>query len=83
LNVIHLRVPALRERPFDIPLLVEYFITKASNAAEMEPLDVLPEMRAILTAYSGPENVRELENAIERTVALAHGARLTPDDLPE
>jgi DNA-binding NtrC family response regulator len=83
LNVIPLRVPALRERPFDIPLLVEYFITKAAKAAGTDPLDVLPETLAILTAYSWPGNVRELENAVERAVAFAHGARLTPDDLPE
>jgi DNA-binding NtrC family response regulator len=83
LNVIHLRVPALRERPFDIPLLVEHFITKAAKATGAAPLDVLPETLAILTAYSWPGNVRELENAVERAVALARGARLTPDDLPE
>jgi DNA-binding NtrC family response regulator len=83
LNVIHLRVPALRERPFDIPLLVEHFLTKAAKAAATEPLDVLPETLALLTAYSWPGNVRELENAVERAVAFANGARLTPDDLPE
>ena len=83
LNVIHLRVPALRERPFDIPLLVEHFIAKAANAAGTAPLDVLPDTLALLMAYSWPGNVRELENAIERAVAFARGARLTPDDLPE
>lgn len=83
LNVIHLRVPALRERLFDIPLLVEHFIAKAAKAADAEPLDILPETLAILTAYSWPGNVRELENAVERAVALARGAQLTPDDLPE
>jgi DNA-binding NtrC family response regulator len=83
LNVIHLRVPSLRERPFDIPLLVEHFIGKAAEAAGAPPLDVLPETLAILTAYSWPGNVRELENAIERAVALSRGARLAPDDLPE
>ena len=83
LNVIHLRVPALRERPFDIPLLVEHFLAKAAQAAGTTQLDVLPETLAMLTAYSWPGNVRELENAVERAVAFAHGARLTPDDLPE
>ncbi len=83
LNVIHLRVPPLRERAYDIPLLVEYFVAKAAEAAGIAPLDVLPETLAILTAYSWPGNVRELQNAIERAVALARGIALTPEDLPE
>ncbi len=83
LNVIHLHVPALRERPYDIPLLVEHFINKVAESLGREPLDVLPETLAILTSYSWPGNVRELENAIERAATLAPGARLTPDELPE
>jgi DNA-binding NtrC family response regulator len=83
LNVIHVHVPPLRERPIDIPLLVEHFLTRASETAGRAGLDVAPETLAILTAYSWPGNVRELENAVERAVALARGSRLTPDDLPE
>jgi DNA-binding NtrC family response regulator len=83
LNVIHLHVPPLRERAFDIPLLVEHFIAKAAEASGRPPLDVSQEALAILTAYSWPGNVRELENAIERAAALAEGARLTPEDLPQ
>lgn len=83
LNVIQLHVPALRERPFDIPLLVEYFVNKMAESLGREPLDVEPETLAILTSYSWPGNVRELENAIERAVTLAPGARLTPEELPE
>jgi two-component system response regulator HydG len=83
LNVIHLNIPPLRERPFDIPLLVEHFIHKAAEKAGAPPLNVLPETLAILTAYSWPGNARELENAIDRAVALADGAYLKPDDLPE
>ncbi len=83
LNVIHLRVPTLRERRFDIPLLVEHFIAKASEASGRPPLDVSPEALAMLTAYDWPGNVRELENAIERAVAMADGAILQPADLPE
>lgn len=83
LNVIHLHVPPLRERAFDIPLLVEHFIAKAAEEARRPPLDVPQESLAILTAYSWPGNVRELENAIERAVALAEGASLTPEDLPQ
>ena len=83
LNVINLRVPPLRERPFDIPLLVEHFINKAAETAHSEPLNVSPEALAILTAYSWPGNVRELENAIERAAAFAHSTTLMPEDLPE
>ena len=83
LNVIPLPVPALRERPYDVPLLVEHFINKVGESTGRQPLDVQPETLAVLTAYSWPGNVRELENAIERAVTLAPGAWLTPEDLPE
>jgi DNA-binding NtrC family response regulator len=83
LNVIRLKVPPLRDRSFDIPLLVEHFVNKATEAAKRPPLDVSSEALAILTAYSWPGNVRELENAIERAVAFARGTVITPDDLPE
>jgi DNA-binding NtrC family response regulator len=83
LNVIRLVVPPLRERLFDIPLLVEYFVNKAIDSAERPPLEVSSETLAILTAYSWPGNVRELENAIERAVAFVQGAVLKPDDLPQ
>jgi len=81
LNVIHLHIPPLRERVFDIPLLIEHFLIKAARGAA--PLEVSPETLAILTAYPWSGNVRELENTIERAVALSTGAILTPDDLPE
>src|SRR6185436_18384180 len=62
LNVIQLRVPPLRERAFDIPLLVEHFVAKAAESSSRPPLDVTPEALAMLTAYAWPGNVRELEN---------------------
>ncbi len=83
LNVIRLKAPPLRERPFDIPLLVEHFVYKAAEAAKKPLLDVSSDALAILTAYLWPGNVRELENAIERAVAFARGTMITPDDLPE
>lgn len=83
LHVIHLHVPALRERPFDVPLLIGHFITKSAEASGSPPFNVSPEALAILTTYSWPGNIRELENAIERAVAFARGATLTPDNLPE
>lgn len=83
LNVIKIKVPPLRERPLDIPLLVEHFVEKNCQALGKTPLDVAPETLAILTAYAWPGNVRELENAIERAVAFCRSNTLTPDVLPE
>ncbi len=81
LNVIHLHIPPLRERAFDIPLLVEHFLNKYSFGKNA--LEIAPETLAVLTAYPWQGNVRELENTVERAVALTHGAILTPEDLPE
>lgn len=83
LNVIHLHIPPLRERPFDIPLLVEHFINKLVEKTGQPPVNMLPETLALLTAYNWPGNARELENVLERAVTLAEGGNLTPDDLPE
>jgi two-component system response regulator HydG len=83
LNVIHLHLQPLRERPFDIPLLVEHFINKIAEKSGHAPLNVPPETLATLTAYSWPGNARELENVIERACALANSPDLTLDDLPE
>lgn len=83
LNVIHLHIPPLRERPFDIPLLIEHFINKLAERSARPAPNVLPETLAALTAYSWPGNARELENVIERAVALADSDNLTPEDLPE
>lgn len=81
LNVIHLHVPPLRERVFDIPLLVEYFLNKYRR--DDTSLEISPETLAVLTAYNWSGNVRELEHTIESAVALARGAILQPDDLPD
>jgi len=83
LNVIQLNLPPLRKRPFDIPLLTEHFISRYAEVAGEPPLEVSAEALALLTAYSWPGNVRELENVIERAAAMARGATLLPDDLPE
>lgn len=81
-NVIHLHAPPLRERAFDIPLLVEHFLTKIAAKQTGAPLSIAPDALALLTVYGWQGNVRELENTIERAVALARGAVLTVEDLP-
>jgi two-component system response regulator HydG len=73
----------LRERPFDIPLLVEHFLENIARLNGAPPLEIEVEVLALLTTYAWPGNVRELENALERAAAFARGARLTPADLPE
>jgi DNA-binding NtrC family response regulator len=85
LNVLHLHVPPLRERPADIPLLAEHFAALASHngqAATDTHLRISPDAMATLTAYPWPGNVRELRNAIERASTLATSDELRPDDLP-
>ncbi len=83
INVIHLSVPPLRTRTFDIPLLVEHFLAKIAKKQNTAPRSITPDALALLTVYSWQGNVRELENTIERAVALARGPVLTIEDLPE
>lgn len=85
LNVIPLRVPALRERPSDIPQLVRHFLELSSKRIGKSVLTVSPESMERLVDYSWPGNIRELQNTIERGIVLTHGTvlRLGPDLLPE
>jgi two-component system response regulator HydG len=82
LNVIVIHVPPLRERPEDIPILVNEFIRKyaQSNAKRIEGIS--REALDALSAYPWPGNVRELENAVERCVVLAKQAMVGAEDLP-
>jgi two-component system response regulator HydG len=81
LNVVTLRVPPLRERKTDIPLLVSHFLERARNPER--PLKGLSEeAMARLASYDWPGNVRELENAVERAVALGAGPVIHTVDLP-
>jgi transcriptional regulator with GAF, ATPase, and Fis domain len=83
LNVVSLAVPALRERPEDIPLLANHFARRHAAKAKRRLTGVSPEALAYLVAYDWPGNVRELENAIERAVVLGSTDLIVPDDLPE
>ena len=85
LNVVNVRVPPLRERPADIPLLARAFLSRFNRELNREPpvLGFSPEAEALLSSYSWPGNVRELENAMERAVLLAEGEQILPRTLPE
>ena len=82
LHVFPLRLPALRERLDDVPLLAAHFLEKHARAFRREVTGMEPEALRSLTAYGWPGNVRELENAIERAVAVAKGSTITLADLP-
>jgi two-component system, NtrC family, response regulator AtoC len=83
LNVVRIVLPPLRERREDIPMLAHNFLHKVSSANNKPVRGFVPETMALLERYHWPGNVRELENVIERTVSLAPGPLLMPDDLPE
>lgn len=73
LNVFPVEVPALRERPEDIPLLVRHFVEYYSRRADKRITEVPGETMEALLRYLWPGNVRELQNVIERSVILSHG----------
>jgi Nif-specific regulatory protein len=76
LNVISIRLPALRERSEDIPLLVDHFLGKVARENSAPKLRVDPTLMALLTRYDWPGNVRELENAVSKLALFASGDTL-------
>ncbi|CAL1238842.1 sigma-54-dependent transcriptional regulator [Candidatus Methylocalor cossyra] len=81
INVIEIHVPPLRERRGDIPILAEHLLARLA-ASNRQPKAVLtPEAMAALLNYPFPGNVRELENILERAVALCENQRITAEDL--
>jgi DNA-binding NtrC family response regulator len=83
LNVVTIPLPSLSERRDDIPLLVNHFIEKYRTAFRKNVTDIQPQALQILTSYTFPGNVRELENIIERAVALTDCDQIRPQDLPQ
>ena len=81
LNVIELRMPAVRELREDIPLFVNAILEKLAAAAGAKKPDVSAEAMDSLTRYDCPGNVRELENVLERALALSSGNAITLEDL--
>jgi two-component system response regulator PilR (NtrC family) len=82
LNVINIKMPPLRERREDIPLLANHFLKKYNDRLSKKIGGISQEAMEALMKYEYPGNVRELENIIERTVALEGGATILPESLP-
>ena len=83
LNGISLRLPPLRDRSDDIPLLTRHFLQKYGDENRKSSLELTPSALHLLTAYSWPGNVQELENVIERAVVLATGQRIGAELIAE
>jgi len=84
LNVVGIRLPALRERPEDIPLLARHFLSKYARLRPEAPVRGISEgALEALRGYRWRGNVRELEHAIERALVLCEGAEIREEDLPD
>ena len=80
LNVFRIEIPPLRERREDIPLLVDHFVRKFSQAMNKRIVRVAPDAMYVLQQYNWPGNVRELENAVERAMVVAQEPELREED---
>lgn len=82
LNVVNIRIPPLRERTADIPLLVQHFIKKYCTSMSRDLITVEPAAMQYLETFDFPGNVRELENMIERAIVVGNGKVIRLRDLP-
>jgi DNA-binding NtrC family response regulator len=82
LNVVSVMLPALRDRPGDLPPLIEHFLAEAAKRLGRPAAPLAPEAYRALLAHDWPGNVRELEHALEQAVALASGGEIRVEDLP-
>jgi two-component system nitrogen regulation response regulator GlnG len=83
LNVFTIRVPALRERPDDIPLLIDHFLPHLGRSLGRNVRSVTPEAQRALHGYSWPGNVRQLQSVLKYAIVQGSGDVLTLDSLPE
>jgi two-component system response regulator PilR (NtrC family) len=83
LNVIEVKLPSLRERPEDIPPLLQHFIERFASEQRKAVREASSEVLAAFEGYAFPGNVRELENLVERAVTLTSTERIEIDSLPE
>jgi nitrogen regulation protein NR(I) len=81
LNVVTIRLPPLRERPGDIPLLVEFFLGHFAKELEMPRPAIAPEAMELFERHGWPGNVRELQNCMERLLIVTRGRALQVDDV--
>lgn len=82
LNVIRINLPPLRERGNDIALLADHFVKKYAADTGMPVRGISPRAMKLFMAYSWPGNVRQLESLVERSVLMAEGELIQPEDLP-
>ena len=82
LNIVHLHLPPLRERPVDIPALAEHLLKRLADRFELPAAELAPDALSALTSYTWPGNTRELENVLARALALKAGKQITARDLP-
>ena len=82
INVLSIDVPPLRERREDIPVLIDYFLKKHTRNTSRLVTGLTPETKKLMSDYSWPGNVRQLESAIERAILLCEGDQITIEDLP-
>ena len=83
LAVVTIQLPPLRERPGDVPLLIDHFVSSLAREHGRDVRGITPEARALLVRYAWPGNVRELRNALETMVLLTRHDVLDVDDVPE
>lgn len=83
LNVVSITLPPLRERPDDIPMLLEHFLREVAATKGTNTKKVTPEVLRAFRQYNWPGNVREMRNTLESMMVLAEGDTLTERDLPE
>ncbi len=82
LNVLPIKLPPLRERKEDIPILVDHFMAKFGESLGKDVISITPEALKILLRYSWPGNVRELENMVERGLVLSETEAIDVENLP-
>ncbi len=82
LNVVEVRLPALRERRSDLPVLIRHFLARLDGRRGEAPKRLSPEAEALLLAYDYPGNIRELQNVLQRAVLLAEGPGIEGQHLP-
>jgi Nif-specific regulatory protein len=82
LNIVQIRMPALRERRTDIPLLADFFLDRFKKERGIQNLRLSNQAVEKIQNYEWPGNIRELQNAIERAVVMGEGPEIEPEDLP-